>query len=1369
MTLTMRPGEAVTALPERPPRWRPTRAGLIALWRYWDETFTFHHGRLLLRGPNGAGKSMALELLLPLLLDGDPSPRKLSSAAKTRGGLFDRVMTGTDEPSRTGYAWVEFTRGGETFTAGARIRASQATRKVDVDWFTTTLAVGRELHLLDAIRTPLSRKGLVEALGDAGRVHHNGDEHRAAVREALFPGFSADRFASVVQALLALRQEKLSQHLDLAKLSGTLSESLPPVDEHDVAAVAEGFERLDRRRAELEALEAEKEEVRLLALRQRDYARAVVVGEARKVRSAETRRDDVTRAERHARAALEEVEAESAAAGDERRAVAERAGAIAVEVDALKTSDAYKSGVALADLREHARSLRSTATRLDEAAAERAAQRDAAAAEADEAGAEQHAAARNLALAGDDLHHAAAPVGAGGVVDEAAADSDADGGERLVQAWVESRRRRVGEVRAAVVAHTTSVDRRTLREEQVAGDEAAVDACAVAAGESRSAEAAAVETYATAVAGWAEGCETIGPERVAGALPCPAEEPEAVRQALAALATELGAEDAVARSVLGAERSAATAERAALAEERARWAGGGLVDPDGPAWRTPRAGLAGAPLWRLVDVAPGVSTADVDGMESALAGAGLLDAWVEPDGAVHLGDGRADVVFSPRAWTGRSLAQVLVPADAVEVDAGVPAGVVAAVVASVPLAATALPTAETARDGPVPAPISVTTAAGGPAHDGPEVVVALDGTYRLGAATGRGPQRPAALLGAVARERRRLERLAELGAALAGVDTRLAGLDRRENGLHRRRAAVAAELGAVPSGDPVHQARRALADVEVHLAGAENRLARTRRSLAEAEQAVREALRTLTGLAARHGLPTDVEGLTEVEAGLAKLARAAGTWARRRRELAGAERHHTRSVARLAEAERAARSAAAHHQEAERDAVATEGRVAGLESAVGAEYGEVLRRLGSLEEERTAARRRERELAGQVPALERRVGALTTELAAAEAERARADRERAASQQRLVAVLGALGDDAAVPRPEALDTATAILDGARAIAADHERVDTGHQAVERLSERVRERVHLAQAVLGARVDVSREMGDGWWVLATVAGGRRRGAAALAAALAAELAEGRVELAAEEERLFEQTLAGSVRRALAERIRHANGLVDAINAQLDAVRTLAGGVQVLLRWEVDPDQPAAVKAARALLLRDPADLSDEERASLQAFVRARVDQARAELEATASWEARLRETLDYRAWHRFTLQLAHRDWEGFQPATARRLQKLSTGERSIALHLPMIASVAAHYAGDGGAPAGCPRLILLDELFAGVDAANRSQLFRTFSEWDLDAVFTSDHEWCQYASLDGIAIHHLHPPAGDEPVTSTRFTWDGRRRLVDAPA
>lgn len=1327
-------------------RWRPSRAGLVALWRYWDETFTFHRGRLLLRGPNGSGKSMALELLLPFLLDADASPSRLTSAAKSRGGLYERVMTGTDEASRTGFGWVEFVRGDQTFTVGARIQASAATRKAEAQFFTTTLAVGRELHLLDGNRAPVTRKALVEAIGDTGRVHRLADEHRAAVRETLFPGFAADRYASVIGALLALRKEKLSQHLDLAKLSDVLSDALPPIDDHDIAAVAEGFERLDRRKAELAALEVEVGEARLLASRQREYARAVVVGVADEVRGAESRRDSVTRTEREAKAAMAKVEAESEAAAAERSSLAERIAAIGIEIDARKDSDAYREGAALGDLRQQAKRLREIAERAKTNVEELTAALEQAAGEADAAASDIETATADLELAERDLDAAARAVGAVAVMADARVVGDVDEAERLVRAWVDSRQAMANEVREALVAHAKAVDARGFAEDRVGDDDEAVADRLARREDARRAEREAVAAYRLAVEDWSRRCETIGVARATSSMPAVADDPAVVAEALADLAAQLHAEDAVARRDVAVARQSAAEERQALVDERARWSGGGLVEPDGQPWRSPREGQAGAPLWRLVDLGPDVTPARVDGLEAALTGAGLLDAWVAPDGRVDLGAERADIVLGTRQVGGQTLADVLAPVEGDEV--GVAASVVIQVLRSVPLAETVV----------------------GQSGDEAGVVLALDGTYRLGAAAGRGPLRPATVLGSVARERHRLTRLTEIDADIATLDTRLADLDRHEADLDRRRAATAAELAAVPTGDAVSGSRAHLADAQTRLTESEARLAEAREALVRAAAVVRDALRALTALGAHHALPTDADGLAAVEAGLDRLASVVVTWARRRRDVVTAERDHHRAVARRVEAERAATRSAGDHAEAEREARAVEGKVAALESSIGQEYRAVLQEIGGLEDERKSGERRQRELLEQLPELERRVGRLTTELVEAEAARATAEEDRKRAQGRFVAATGSLGSDAGLGPVDSLDTASSVLAAARSIAAEHDRVDAGGQAVERLSERVRERVHTAQAVLGGRVDVTRELADdGWWLLETTVGGIRRRVSELTAMLSSELEEGRAELAAEEERLFEQTLAGSVRRALADRIRLANALVDGINGQLDAVRTMAGGVQVRLRWEVDADQPDAVKAARSLLLRDPADLTDGEQESLRAFVRARVDQARAELEANAPWEARLRETLDYRSWHRFALLVSHRDWEGFQPATARRLQRLSTGERSIALHLPMIASVAAHYAEPDGTPAVCPRLILLDELFAGVDVANRAQLFGTFSAWDLDAVFTSDHEWCQYATLDGIAIHHLHPPVGDEPVTSTRFTWDGRRRSIDPPA
>ena len=61
--------------------------------------------------------------------------------------------------------------------------------------------------------------------------------------------------------------------------------------------------------------------------------------------------------------------------------------------------------------------------------------------------------------------------------------------------------------------------------------------------------------------------------------------------------------------------------------------------PPPPHWRAAReSGRAGAPLYMLCDFRDGLSDAQQAGIEGALQAAGLLDAWVTPDGEVA-GDG----------------------------------------------------------------------------------------------------------------------------------------------------------------------------------------------------------------------------------------------------------------------------------------------------------------------------------------------------------------------------------------------------------------------------------------------------------------------------------------------------------------------------------------------------------------------------------------------------------------------------------------------------------------------------------------------------------------------------------------------------------
>ena len=76
-----------------------------------------------------------------------------------------------------------------------------------------------------------------------------------------------------------------------------------------------------------------------------------------------------------------------------------------------------------------------------------------------------------------------------------------------------------------------------------------------------------------------------------------------------------------------------------------------------------------------------------------------------------------------------------------------------------------------------------------------------------------------------------------------------------------------------------------------------------------------------------------------------------------------------------------------------------------------------------------------------------------------------------------------------------------------------------------------------------------------------------------------------------------------------------------------------------------------------------------------------------------------------------------------------------------------------------APTG-PRVILLDEVFVGVDTTNRGQIFALLSALDLDLLLTSDHEWCTYAELSGNGIHQILTGDEDDAVTTARFTWMG---------
>jgi hypothetical protein len=216
----------------------------------------------------------------------------------------------------------------------------------------------------------------------------------------------------------------------------------------------------------------------------------------------------------------------------------------------------------------------------------------------------------------------------------------------------------------------------------------------------------------------------------------------------------------------------------------------------------------------------------------------------------------------------------------------------------------------------------------------------------------------------------------------------------------------------------------------------------------------------------------------------------------------------------------------------------------------------------------------------------------------------------------------------------------------------------------------------------------------------------------------------------------------------------------MNDELSA-RPTSTGMRLRLVWQAREDGPAGLAAARERLLRQTSDAwSEADRAAVGEFLQARIAEVRARNTA-GTWLEHLTEALDYRGWNRFAIQ-RHQNGQ-WRSATG----PASGGERVLAASVPLFAAASSHYASAGNPHA--PRLVTLDEAFAGVDDNARAKYLGLLAAFDLDVVMTSEREWGCYPEVPGLAISQLSRTDDVAAVLVTNWEWDGSRRTrADRP-
>lgn len=1392
--------------PPSPHRYRLHRAGIRNVWQYDHQEFSFGDGRMLLRGKNGAGKSKALEMLLPYLLDGDA--RALDATGTGRTTLAWLMLDGFAQTNRQGYLWLEFARTDEEgndrhLTVGAAVRASQSTKTAKPFFFTTGLRVGEDLDLAPAGQ-PLPVDRLKSLVGPEN-VTDRAVEHRARVARDLFGLTDPARYRNLLHLLHRLRRPTIGDRIDSGGLVSVLAETLPALDDEVVEKVARSLDDLDSVRAYLGRLERTDRALRAFLTGYRGYLHGAL---RRRTDRASGELQRLTEHRRAAGDAAREAEAlrEREHELDGRiEALESEANAAETDLAALHASAGYRSLRELGEKRATVTALHSAAGAAFKAVRQAHINEEEAGrrltAETGRLGQElvelttgHGELLRDAERAGMDPAHLGEPVGTplAPVAPATTAElTSPEGDFHLVRhsevlavdtencttalhAWdarlgaaqpvIRNRARYVTELGALIERSDTAqrqadeadADRERLeeqvehararaarrREETVDEGAAYADAARAWTGELRGLTGLPLDDVLALIA----HDETDGP------LPAqtPDELADTARSAVDPWLADLGEErDTLSLTVHGLE-----SERDGLRQRREEWENRTDPEPPAPPHRAaPRTPGTGAPLYRLVDFAPGLEPDARAGLEAALEASGLLDAWVSTDGAVLDPATRDTLVVPGPPVTGPSLTRVLRPVAAP--DSAVTAEQVERVLGSMALAES-----HDARQ--VDAVVTV-----------PHTAIGTDGSWRLGVARGRHAKQAAEYVGAQVRAETRRRALADIDRRLSDVQDELEQHRHRLHILTEHRDQVGGALRRPPSARGLTDAWARTAEAE---RAAESLAAQASTAARDAQQARARAVtvrRETEATASAQALPVDPAALDTVRLALDRLGQ--GTQQLRRR---------IRAVLTTTESHRAGRTdherAESARREAEADYAEPLGRletarrtVRALEEALGATEQEIL--AGE-----TAAKRRLDAAGRQLPPARRdRDEVHDLRVRAEEAERKR--REALAAQETealacgsslrtalsLPGVLRGAGlhtdadeDPVKSPDPvhhgvrERITALSRLIDAVRA-GLDAERRDLSDTALLNRHTELRDQ-------LSGGYDATLEEQDAIKLCRLVDDRGPSDIAEVGERIATEAAEARDRLTERERDVFQRFLTGELGDHLSAQVLAAGALVAALNTTLATVRT-SHGLGVTLDWKLADGVEADVKAA-VDLLRSPSGLRTREQSErLRDVLQRRIEDAR-RADPAAGYAAHLRTALDYRTWFTFTPWVVN----DAAPDNRRRLSGrtgLSQGEQRVLSYLVLFAAAAAHFTGLADTAPHTPRLILLDDAFAKVDEPTHARLGRILVDLDLDFVLTSERLIGNWPDVPSLHIYECLRDPHVRGVATLHYTWNGRQRRL----
>ena len=252
---------------------------------------------------------------------------------------------------------------------------------------------------------------------------------------------------------------------------------------------------------------------------------------------------------------------------------------------------------------------------------------------------------------------------------------------------------------------------------------------------------------------------------------------------------------------------------------------------------------------------------------------------------------------------------------------------------------------------------------------------------------------------------------------------------------------------------------------------------------------------------------------------------------------------------------------------------------------------------------------------------------------------------------------------------------------------------------------------------------------------------------------------------EERKVFEEVLMNTISQKVKAKIYQSNNWVKKINELMNSMNT-SSSLRLNLSWvPKKAEGEGQLDIAKLIEILERGDRNKEsDLKTLAKHFSEKVKEEIRKYEGTGevrNYHSIIKNILDYREWYEFKLYYIKNN-ERKKELTNNAFFQFSGGEKAMSMYIPLFSAIYARY--EKGRK-DCPRIISMDEAFAGVDENNIRDMFRLLKELDLDYILNSQILWGDYDTVDSLSICELIREENDDVVTVLRYLWNGKEKVL----